>query len=152
MQKRAKAGLPSMDPSTVEKLWVFHACAAGVVENIIAGGFNRSFAGKNATVYGPGSYFARDTSYSVRSTYSPPDEQGVKRIFMCRIALGAHQSVPFGYDEREPPVRDAERLLGVGTLRYDTTTDNNFRDGIAQVMVAYKDNQAYPEYLVTFRL
>ena len=33
----------------------FHACAAEAVDNILGGGFNRSYAGKNATVYGRGS-------------------------------------------------------------------------------------------------
>ena len=107
--------------------------------------------------YGQGCYFARDASYSARPTYSPPDGNGLKRIFMCRLALGAHTSVRFGYgdagvSEREPPVRDPDRVLGVGVLRYDTTTDNNFVGGIPQVMVAFKDNQAYAEYLVTFRM
>ena len=47
-------------------------------------------------------------------------------------------------------MRDAKRLLGVGTLKYDTTTNDDFRDGMPEIMVAYKDNQACPEYLVTF--
>ena len=173
---------------TWQMAWVFHACAAEAVDNIIAGGFNRSYAGKNATVYGPGSYFARvhraeppkpahcsprhacyssslvcsslrvwceqqDASYSARRTYSPPDEHGLKRIFMCRLALGAHAAVNPGYSEKEPPVRDPNRLLGVGTLRYDTTTNDRYDEhGVAEIMVAYKDNQAYADYLVTFAM
>ena len=41
-------------PTQVELAWVFHACAAEAVDNIIVGSFNRSYAGKNATLYGPG--------------------------------------------------------------------------------------------------
>ena len=92
-------------------------------------------------------------SYSAQDLYSPLDANSHKRIFMCRLALGAHTAVPRGYSDKEPPVRDAERLLGVGELKYDTTTDGNLdRRGMPQVMVAYKDNQAYPEYLVTFSI
>jgi len=150
-KKRMKAERPALDVDKIEYKWGFHACAAEVVENIISGGFNRSYAGKNATFYGPGCYFARDASYSARNTYSPPDAQGMKRIFLCRLALGAHVKVDYGYSGKEPPVRDDTRLLGVGTLQYDTTTDGRMDDkGIAQVMVAFKDNQAIPEYLVTF--
>ena len=69
-----------------------------MVDNIISGGFNRSYAGKNATFYGPGCYFARDATYSARNTYSPPDVKGMKRIFLCKIALGAHVKVDYGYD------------------------------------------------------
>jgi hypothetical protein len=47
-------------------------------------------------------------------------------------------------------VRDPNRLRGVGMLRKDTTTNENMRDGMPEIMVAYKDNQVYPEFLVTF--
>ena len=79
---------------------------------------------------------------------SVPD--GLKRMFMCKLAIGAHTAVPPDYRNKEPPVRDSHRLLGVGTLKYDTTTNDDVRDGLPEIMVAYKDNQACPEYLVTF--
>jgi hypothetical protein len=151
--KRRRAGRQALDADRLELAWVFHACAADAVDNIIAGGFNRSYAGKNATVYGPGSYFARDASYSARPTYSPPDAQGLKRMFLCRLAIGAHTSVPHGYSGKEPPTRDPEALLGVGTLKYDTTSNGNLDvHGVPEILVAFKDNQAYAEFLVTFRL
>ena len=59
------------------------------------------------------------------------------------------------YSDKEPPVRDTERLLGVGELKYDSTTNGRERydaEGAPEIMVAYKDNQAYAEYLVTFRM
>ena len=144
-------GVGAGDASSLELRWAFHGCAAENVDNIITGGFNRSYAGKNATVYGPGSYFARDSSYSARNTYSPPDAYGHKRIFMCRLAVGARISVQAGYSDKEPPIRDAERLLGVGVLRYDTTTNDRLDgSGLPEIFVAYKDNQAYSDYLVTF--
>ena len=107
-----------------------------------------------AVAYGRGVYFARDASYSARNTYSPPDENGLKRIFMCRLALGAHCPVNPGYSDKEPPVRDPDALLGVGTLKYDCTTNDRIEQatGIPEILVAYKDQQAIAEYLVTFRL
>ena len=153
-EKRKAAGKGDvLDASSLEIAWVFHACAADVVDNIICGGFNRSYAGKNATVFGPGVYFARDASYSMSETYSPTDANGLKRMFLCRLAVGAHTMVSHGYYDKEPPVRDAERLLGVGMLRYDTTTNGRLSAaGVPEIMVAYRDNQAYAEYLVTFRM
>ena len=97
-------------------------------------------------------------------TYSPPKPgTGLKSIFMCRLALGAHTPMaPNQWRQAEPPVRDKERLLNVGELKYDSTTDGHMqnvrlpRDGgtmsMPQVMVAWKDNQAIPEYLVRFRM
>ena len=121
----------AVEDGNIELAWAFHACAAEAVENIISpgGGFNRSFAGKNATKYGPGCYFARDSSYSARTTYSRPDQQGVKRMFMCRVALGAHEGA-IRYDDKEPPVRDNDHQSGVGQLKYDSTTNNDFKDGV----------------------
>ena len=87
----------------------FHGCSAEVVDNIIANGLNRSYAGQHATVYGKGVYFARDASYSARETYSPKDDHGLKRVLLCRLALGSHIQVPKGYGnkitELEPPVQ-----------------------------------------------
>ena len=46
----------------LERVWLFHGTDEDTVEKIIHQGFNRSFAGKNATAYGKGVYFARDAS------------------------------------------------------------------------------------------
>ena len=65
-------------------MWFFHGSDADTLMNkISAQGFNRSFAGKNATMYGKGVYFARGSYYSARTTYSRPDAQGVQRMLMC---------------------------------------------------------------------
>ena len=45
-----------------ERVWLFHGTDEDTVEKIVQQGFNRSFAGKNATAYGKGVYFARDAS------------------------------------------------------------------------------------------
>ena len=56
-----------------------------------------------------------------------------------------------GYGGPEPPVRDPERILGVGDLKYDTTTNDLYdASGRPEIMVAYRDHQARAEYLVTF--
>ena len=70
-KKRMRAERAFIDPSAIEYKWGFHACAAEVVDNIISGGFNRSYAGKNATFYGPGCYFARDSSCECPSSLAP---------------------------------------------------------------------------------
>ena len=45
-----------------ERVWLFHGTDEDTVKKIVQQGFNRSFAGKNATAYGKGVYFARDAS------------------------------------------------------------------------------------------
>ena len=51
--------------------------------------FNRRYCGKNATAYGKGVYFAVGAApWSIRDTYSPPDEQGNKYMYLARVAVG----------------------------------------------------------------
>ncbi|XP_041355434.1 protein mono-ADP-ribosyltransferase PARP14-like [Gigantopelta aegis] len=56
------------------KLW--HGTSSDSTNSINTYGFNRSYCGKNATVYGKGAYFATESSYSAGDTYSPPDSEG----------------------------------------------------------------------------
>ena len=65
--------------------------------------------------------------------------------------------------DKEPPVRDATRVLGVGELKFDCTTNGHpkdrrgdrteVRDGrkLPEIIVTYHDQQAVCDYLVTFR-
>ena len=48
----------------VERRWLWHGTKSDLLEKILQQGFNRSFCGRNATVFGKGVYFARDASYS----------------------------------------------------------------------------------------
>ena len=109
------------------------------------GNFNRSFAGKNSTSYGQGSYFARDASYSARvrkggENYSVPNEEGFKFVILCRVLVGdfCRGSETF----KVPPD------MPDGTRRYDTTVDNTEDP---TVFVTYNDAQVYPEYIVKFQ-
>merc|ERR1712093_444688 len=74
----ARVGALDRDPeaSRFERIWLFHGTNAEVVDKIVQQGFNRSFCGKNATAYGKGVYFARDSAYSSSKTYSVPDQNG----------------------------------------------------------------------------
>lgn len=37
-----------------------------------------------------GVYFARDASYSAHPQYAVPDDDGVQRILLCRVAVGRY--------------------------------------------------------------
>jgi poly [ADP-ribose] polymerase 10/14/15 len=55
---------PAIAAARFERDCLFHGTDEGTVDKIVTMGFNRSFCGKNATMYGKGVYFARDASYS----------------------------------------------------------------------------------------
>merc|ERR1711988_1307707 len=125
----------------LEKVWAFHGSDADTVPKISQQGFNRSFCGKNAVVYGKGVYFAKNASYSASDTYSRPDHNGIKRMFMCRVAHGEYC---LGKNGALTP-----DVLDPATNRLYDSTVNNMHDPI--MWVTYHDAQAYPEYLVQFR-
>ena len=129
------------DAQSLVRNWLFHGCPGDITDKIIQGGLNRSFAGKNATMYGMGVYFARDASYSTYPHYSERDANGVQSIFLARVVVGEYC---LGVkDAVVPAVRDAATHA-----HYDSTVDNPQNPNI---FVTYNDAQAYPEYLVKFK-
>lgn len=153
------------DPSSVESKfirgsnsdWLFHGTNLDVLPKIVQQGFNRSFCGKNATFYGKGVYFARDSAYSVKPHYAIPDSDGHQYMFLTRVVVGAHHEGR--KDLLTPDVRYPD-----DDILYDSTTKGfklGFRDtpwitrddppDDPQIFVTYHDAQAYPEYLVKFK-
>ena len=97
-----------------ERVWLFHGTDEVTAEKIVQQGFNRIFAGRNATVYGRGVYFARDASYSSSPTYSKPNKNGVQHMFLSRVAVGEFCVGSSG--ALVPPVR-------TGLMLFDSTVD-----------------------------
>jgi poly [ADP-ribose] polymerase 10/14/15 len=129
-----------------ERYWLWHATNKEVVHKIIQQGFNRSFCGKNATMYGKGVYFARDSKYSSNTLYSVPDNQGIQCMMACRVVVGEYCRGK--RDAVIPDVRDAK----THTL-YDSTVGLLDRDTMSNpsIYVTYHDSQAYPEYIIQFK-
>ncbi|XP_043104773.1 poly(ADP-ribose) polymerase family member 14-related sequence 1 [Puntigrus tetrazona] len=118
---------------------LFHGTSEPTISQINKGGFNRSYAGKNATAYGKGTYFALNASYSSSNTYSVPNAQGHKHMYLCRVLTGDYitgNSTMF-----VPPAKNAN------CDPYDTVVDN---PAAPTVFVVFRDDNAYPEYLITF--
>ena len=122
---------------------LFHGTSKGTIPKINRNSFNRSYCGKNATVYGEGVYFAVGAApWSIGDTYSPPDEHGNKHMYLARVAVG--EFCQSDGSMRVPPAQPGTDDL----LSYDATVDNL---GQPEIYVAYHDAQAYPEYLITLR-
>ncbi|XP_049566397.1 protein mono-ADP-ribosyltransferase PARP14 isoform X2 [Orcinus orca] len=124
-----------------EKL-LFHGTDADSVTLVNGKGFNRSYAGKNATAYGKGTYFAVSAHYSASDTYSRPDANGKKRMYYVRVLTGSY--TVGNKSLIVPPLRDPQNP----TDSYDTVTDCMQNPNL---FVVFYDYQAYPEYLITFR-
>ncbi|XP_041119390.1 protein mono-ADP-ribosyltransferase PARP14-like isoform X2 [Polyodon spathula] len=121
---------------------LFHGTACDTIKTINSNGFNRSFCGKNAVAYGNGTYFAVNASYSASGTYSVPDPQGQKYMYLTRVLTGVFTNGRPGMIV--PPAKNAADPTDL----YDSVTDNPANPTI---FVVFNDVQAYPEYLLTFR-
>ncbi|KAG7355278.1 receptor family ligand binding protein [Nitzschia inconspicua] len=124
-----------------EKCWLWHGTNKEVYEKIIQQGFNRSFCGKNATLWGKGVYFARDAEYSSREVYSSPDNRGIKYVMACRVMVGE-----YCVGKRDAITPDV-RCSRTHSL-FDSTVDRLMNPSI---YVTYHDAQAYPEYIIRFK-
>ncbi|XP_045909324.1 poly(ADP-ribose) polymerase family member 14-related sequence 1 [Micropterus dolomieu] len=118
---------------------LFHGTCHNSVADINEYGFNRSYAGRNAAYYGNGTYFAVNASYSAHNTYSKPNQNGEKCMYLCRVLTGDYTT---GQQNMiVPPQKDTGQ-------KYDSVVDNVAKPSI---FVIFHDSHAYPEYLITFK-
>uniref|UniRef100_A0A2K5N5R6 Poly [ADP-ribose] polymerase n=1 Tax=Cercocebus atys TaxID=9531 RepID=A0A2K5N5R6_CERAT len=129
------------DDTNNERL-LFHGTDADSVTYVNQHGFNRSYAGKNAVFYGKGTYFAVDASYSANDTYSKPDSNGRKHMYVVRVLTGVFTKGHAGLVT--PPPKNPHNPTDL----FDSVTNNTQSP---KLFVIFFDNQAYPEYLITFR-
>ncbi|NWV76427.1 PAR14 polymerase, partial [Dasyornis broadbenti] len=123
-----------------EKL-LFHGTSKESLALISNHGFNRSYAGTHAANFGNGTYFAVNASYSAHDTYSKPDVNGKKYMYLARVLVGEYSQGIKG--SITPASKDASNSVDL----YDSSTDNVSQPSM---FIIFNDIQAYPEYLITF--
>ncbi|KAJ8267554.1 hypothetical protein COCON_G00127260 [Conger conger] len=119
---------------------LYHGTSETSVKEICVHGFNRSFCGKNATVYGQGVYFAVNSSVSVSDQYSPPNADGHKYVFVTKVLTGDFTQGK--HEMKTAPLKENSDI----PLRYHSVVDN---ENSPTLFVIFNDTQAYPEYLIT---
>ncbi|XP_045188998.2 protein mono-ADP-ribosyltransferase PARP14-like isoform X2 [Mercenaria mercenaria] len=129
-------------PGTINERELWHGTSVDPVDSINAHGFNRSFCGKNGTVFGDGVYFAIHAWYSCQNRYSKPDAQGIRRMYLCKVLAGEYAKGEGGM--RVPPLKPS----GGPNARYDSVTNDMITP---QMFVIFHDTQACPEYLIYFK-
>ncbi|KAJ4918143.1 hypothetical protein JOQ06_024736 [Pogonophryne albipinna] len=119
---------------------LYHGTSENSVKEICVHGFNRSFCGKNATVYGQGVYFAVNSALSVQEQYSPPNADGHKYVFVSKVLTGDYTKGC--HSMKTAPLKETEGI----PLRYDSVTDDITKP---EMFIIFNDTQAFPEYLIT---
>ncbi|NWV47621.1 PAR14 polymerase, partial [Daphoenositta chrysoptera] len=123
-----------------EKL-LFHGTSKESLTLINKHGFNRSYAGTHAANFGNGSYFAVNASYSAHDTYSKPDVNGKKYMYLARVLVGEYSQGIKG------AITPASKNGSNSVDLFDSSTDNVNQPSM---FIIFNDIQAYPEYLITF--
>ncbi|CAK6978810.1 protein mono-ADP-ribosyltransferase PARP14-like [Scomber scombrus] len=141
LQKKHISDKNGQTHGAVEKL-LYHGTTQDNCTSIIETGFNRSFAGQNATAYGLGTYFAVHASYSALPTYSKPAMDGTQLMFVSRVLTGFYTQGQS--DMKVPPPLSCFQPHE----RYDSVVD--IMDN-PNMYVVFHDHQAYPDYLITFK-
>lgn len=95
-----------------------------------------------AAAYGNGTYFAVNAQYSACDTYSKPEADGKKYMYLARVLTGEYCPGAQGLVVPKP------KNAADPTVLFDSVTDNVSKPSL---FVIFNDIQAYPEYLITFK-
>ncbi|XP_053574903.1 uncharacterized protein LOC128664168 isoform X1 [Bombina bombina] len=117
---------------------LFHGTDHSHLSTICHHNFDWRICGTHGTLYGQGSYFARDASYS--HSYSSPDSRGRRSMFVARVLVG--DFVIGNSTLNRPPYK-----CGSTTHSYDSCVDQLVNPTI---FVVFEKHQIYPEYILEY--
>lgn len=122
------------DSKKVDERKLFHGTKDEHIDAICIQGFDPRVSGTSSgTKYGQGSYFARDASYS--RNYSKGN-----KMFLAKVLIGQYTTGEPSF--KRPPLKSSS-----STDLYDSCVDNMTNPSI---FVIFKQEQAYPEWLVEY--
>ncbi|XP_059210657.1 protein mono-ADP-ribosyltransferase PARP14-like [Centropristis striata] len=126
-------------PAELGEKFLYHGTNATSCNLIEKDRFDRNYAGTHAAAYGKGVYFAVNAKYSA-DRYSQPDASHMKRLYVARVLTGRY--TVGDSTMKAPPPRGSDP-----TDCYDSLVNNQQQP---TMFIVFHDDQAYPEYLITF--
>ena len=139
-ENMAAARTGSIQGRFVNERQLFHGTNPEIVEAICKQNFDWRLHGKNATVYGEGSYFALNSSYSDR--YAKEDSKGSKFMFVAKVLVGSYTTGHSSY--RRPPSKEPSNPA---SDLYDSCVDDR---SFPTIFVVFDTDQFYPEYIIEY--
>ncbi|KAL4625003.1 TCDD-inducible poly-like [Arapaima gigas] len=121
---------------------LFHGTTEDAAKDICWNNFDPRVSGKNGVVYGCGSYFARDASYSNNYTQAPT-RSSCRHMFLAKVLVG-NMSVGKKKYCRPPPLKSSLARYQA----YDTCVNQLANPSI---FVVFDSCQCYPYYLIKYR-
>ncbi|MGH0125208.1 UNVERIFIED_CONTAM: hypothetical protein FKN15_048893 [Acipenser sinensis] len=122
---------------SVDEKFLFHGTEQSLLDAICEQNFDWRICGVHGSLYGKGSYFARDASYS--HNYSKT-RTGTQILFVARVLVGEFTRGKSNYVR--PPPKD-----GSNTSFYNSCVDSKSNPSI---FVIFEKHQIYPEYLIEY--
>ncbi|OWF51507.1 uncharacterized protein LOC110449058 [Mizuhopecten yessoensis] len=124
----------------VNEKFLFHGTdSMKTCQGICTNNFDFRTSGKNATVYGEGSYFAETSKYS--HSYTQPGKNKERYMFQAKVLVGLSTKGKSSY--RRPPERP-----GQTHKLYDSCVDIEDKPNM---YIIFERSQSYPEYLIAYR-
>lgn len=121
----------------VEERLLFHGTDPSLLDAICDQNFDWRMCGVHGTLYGKGSYFARDAAYSHNYCKSTSTS---KTMFVARVLVGEFTRGSSSYVR--PPAKGLNKNL------YDSCVDNIINPAI---FVIFEKYQIYPEFVIEYR-
>ncbi|KAM6436646.1 protein mono-ADP-ribosyltransferase PARP12-like [Liasis olivaceus] len=131
-QMKKKKGGQNID----ERL-LFHGTSTSSMKAICTDNFDWRICGTNGTVFGKGSYFAKDAHYSNSYCQSNNNE---KMMFVAQVLVGEFTAGSASYNR--PPAKSTDKVHS-----YDSCVDNILSPSI---FVIFEKHQVYPAYIITY--
>ena len=129
------------DQRKVNEKRLFHGTSPSSVEAICKENFDLRLNGKNGTLYGQGSYFAVNASFSHR--YVKEDGSKSRFMFLAKVLAGSYTEGESSY--RIPPPKQPSNTT---SDLYDSCVDN---ESNPTIFVVFEKSQVYPEYIIQYR-
>ena len=116
--------------------WLWHGTQEVNVQPILDRGFLRDM--NSTSAYGKGTYFARDSAYSLQPKYAVPGARGEQHLLLSRVLVG------------DPCV--GSHGMTFPKLKHSGVYHESMVDRLANpqvfVLSTGSDNQAYPEFVL----
>ena len=126
--------------SDIEKQ-LYHGTTPNAVDAICEKNFDSRECGKSSgTMYGKGSYFATNASYS--HSYAKNGSDGLQYMFLARVLVGSF--IKGEHEYQTPPKKDPSNPL---SDLYDSCVDNERNP---EIFVIFNSDQVYPEYVIKY--
>ncbi|KAM9481049.1 protein mono-ADP-ribosyltransferase PARP12-like [Clarias gariepinus] len=120
----------------IDERYLFHGTDKSLIEAICEQNFDWRICGVHGSLYGKGSYFARDARYADRFAKS---KAGYKMIFVALVLVGEFTQGSSSL------VRPPQKSSSTGF--YDSCVDNTSNPAI---FVIFEKYQIYPEYIIEY--